>query len=337
MSSTVEIGGRAFTVRDLTEADKPDLLALHEQVFGPGASEAWYRWKYLPGGHGGKGNGAGSGVWHEGQLIAHCGGIPRMLLRHGQPVSGVQIGDVMVGAQWRGILTRRGPFFHASQAFYASHVGATGLGQIAFGFPSERHLRLAVTSRLLWSGGPIHALTWLLQTRPAPLSRWAWCWDELDPSHAGFDARIDAAWALMQARCGALTVGERRAAYVRWRFCDRPGRKSRFFALRRPWSRRPVGIAVLDLESPNAQWLDWIGRIDHIGTAARACQAQAAQAGAASLMAWTSPAVTQSLQNTGISDTTVTAWLGIPQASSLSEAELPGLNWWLMGGDTDFL
>ncbi|MBI2769647.1 MAG: GNAT family N-acetyltransferase [Burkholderiales bacterium] len=329
----VQIGETQFTVGDLGAADRDSLCALHEQVFGPGAGDAWYRWKYMPGGNGG---GEGSGVWQDGVLIAHCGGIPRRLWRQGRPVAGTQIGDVMVAPQWRGILTRRGPFFHASQAFYSGHISGQSEDRIAFGFPSERHLRLAVTLKLLWDGGPIHSLSWNLSSPPLPLSRWAWRWTALDPSQAGFDPSIDAAWEMMKKQSTALTLGQRDAAYARWRYCERPARRSRFFELRRPWSARATGIAVMDLDGPNALWLDWIGHPGAMPVAASACRAEAARGGAAWLTAWASPAVTQSLQDSGAS-TAVTAWLGIPRASSLAEAELPGMNWWLMGGDTDFL
>lgn len=326
----VEIGGKRFQLRDLSPGDREDFLALHRRVFGSDAGDEWYQWKYA-GGHG-----AGTGLWHAGQLVAHCGGVTRRLWHGGRPRSGLQIGDVMVAPEWRGILTRHGPFFHVSQAFYSAHVGTDAGIDIAYGFPSERHLRLAVVLDLLWDGGPIHALSWEPQSA-SRLPGWLWRWVELNPADALFDARVNSAWERMRMAAGDLSLGERRADYVRWRYCERPGRSSRFFMLRRPWSAEPAGIAVLDFDRPDAQWLDWIGDPACMATAGRACLAEAARRGARGMEAWTSPAVTQCLQHSGIARQTVTAWLGIPRASSLPEDEVAGMRWWLMGGDTDFL
>jgi hypothetical protein len=325
----VEIGGKALQLRDLSPLDRENFLALHRRVFGSDAGDAWYEWKYAGGG------GLGTGLWHDGQMVAHCGGVPRRLWLAGRIRRGIQIGDVMVAPEWRGILTRQGPLFHVSRQFYSAHVGEHAGADIAFGFPSERHLRLAVVLELLWDGGPIHALSWQPQSTPQHLPGWFWHWIELHAADPAFDAQVNSAWDKMRAAAGDLCLGERRADYVRWRYCERPGRRAHFFALRRPWSSAPAGIAVLDLGSPDAQWLDWIGDPACIDAASRACLAEAGRRGARSMQAWTSPVVTQSLS--GFAAQSVTAWLGIPRASSLPAGGVAGMRWWLMGGDTDFL
>lgn len=330
-ATEVRIGEHRFVVRDLRPHDTESLLRLHVRVFGPGASAAWHEWKY------GAGAGLGSGVWQGDELVAHCGGLPRTLWREGRRTGGIQIGDVLVAPEWRGLLTRRGPFFQASSYFYGRHVGGRSGHDIAFGFPSERHMRLGTTLKLLWDAGPIHALTWQLSPQHQATGSWAWRWSPLDPAQRGFDAVVDRTWQMMRAKCSTLVLGERSAAYVRWRFLERPGRTSQLFVLRRPWPVSPVGIAVLDLQGPQAQWLDWIGDPGVLKFASRACAAEAAARGATSMVAWCSPAVAEALRETGIDHQSVTARLGIPRASALSEQELPGLRWWFMGGDTDFL
>ena len=329
VNEEVVIGGDVFHVRDLGPADRAGLLALHSRVFGDGANEAWYRWKYV------EGHGLGTGVWKDGELIAHCGGVPRALWRGGAATSGIQIGDVMVAPQWRGVLTRRGPFFHASHRFYSAHVGKHAAHNIAFGFPSERHTRLAVTLKLLWDAGPIHSLGFRMDARPLP--GWQWRWNELRPSQPGFDTAVETAWKNMRMGMNDFIVGDHGAPYVRWRYCERPGRSTRLFALCRPWSRAPLGVAVLDLATPQAQWLDWIGPPQYLAVAARACVAQAAASGAASLTAWATPAVAKFLPDTTLLNRSVTARLGVPCASALTGDEAVQARWWFMGGDTDFL
>ncbi|MGE4239892.1 hypothetical protein [Ramlibacter sp.] len=333
----VEIGGRAFELRDLAPEDGAELRRLHVDVFGDGADAAWYDWKYRRGG------GLGSGMWHEGRLIAHCGGVPRALHVEGERRGGIQIGDVMVATAWRGVLTRRGPFFHVSDAFYRAHVGEGTPHAIAFGFPSERHLRLAVKTGLLHDGGPVQGLSWMVPSAlPDPATTdlpWTWRWVPLDAGSPEFDRSIEQAWDTMSRATREFVVGERTPAYVRWRFFERPARSSRAFVLRRAWSRRARGVAILDLASDpaDAKWLDWIGDPADAPLACRASLAEAARAKATSLSAWATTAVTQSLRDTGMAAPTVTAWLGIPCRSALDAADVPRLRWWLMGGDTDFL
>jgi hypothetical protein len=339
-AQTIQVGGHLLTLRDLTPQDQAQVLALHREVFGPEVDADWMAWKY--GQQPDQGRGRACGVWHGDKLIAHCGGLPRSLWQQGRPVSGMQIGDVMVSPQWRGILTRRGPFFHVSRAFYERQLGPGRAHQVAYGFPSERHLRLAVTMQLLWDGGPIHALTWLLRD-PAQSSQplpWRWVCDEIQPVSPDFDDTINHAWKRMKAASPHLTLGQRDAAYLRWRYVQRPGGtppRYRFFSLRRRWSRRAGGMAVLSVQGPQAMWLDWVGPVRHLALAQSACRWQAQRLGATSLTLWASPLLAQQLANTGLASSSVTAWLGIPRASTIAPADFPGMNWWLMGGDTDFL
>lgn len=326
-AASFAIGAQRYTTSDLTAADAADVIDLHRRVFASDADAAWYRWKYAAG--------SGAGVRDAtGQLIAHCGGVPRQMNFGGREVSAIQIGDVMVAAAARGWLTRRGPFFQVSRHFYASRIGKDRPYQLAFGFPSERHLRLGVHLGVLRDGGCIAELQW-----PACAALpWHWRCAPLAVDGAGFDAAVAAAWAAMQASLADHPLGVRDAAYLRWRYAARPARSYLLFALRRAWSRTPVGIVVLRRENTERMmWLDWIGPRDHMATAAAAARCCAAQAGAQVLSAWASPAVAAALDGTGITANVVAARLGIPSASLLSTDEIAATRWWWMAGDTDFL
>lgn len=324
-------GMHGLQVRALRPADRDALLALHRKVFASEVDTRWYDWKYAVG------HGCGSGAWADGDLVAHCGGIARTLWLAGQPTAGLQIGDVMVEPRWRGILTRRGPFFHASSHFYSTQIGAGQPFALGFGFPGERHLRLATKVGLLRDGGGMQALHWHTQGVDA-LPRWAWRWEPLDPQSAGFAAAVDHAWSGMRRATAALALGVRDADYVRWRFVERPGRKHCFFALRRPWSRQPAGIAVLDVASSDAAlWLDWIGPPRLMALASRACRHEAARHGRQRLELWCTDAVAQALAPSGLAHRTEVLRLGIVNTSVLDADTTAGLRWWLTGGDTDFL
>lgn len=326
-----QVAGQALEVRALGAADAPALLQLHEEVFQSKVDARWYQWKYRPG------LGVGSGAFIDQQLVAHCGGVARMLWVAGQRTAGLQIGDVMVQPQWRGIMTRRGPFYYVSQHFYGGQLGTDQPFQLGFGFPGARHLKLAVAVKLLRDGGGVQALHWNT-ARSRTLPAWRWRWQALLPDDSGFDADVDSAWKSMRAHTRQLTLGERDAAYLRWRYVERPDGQHHFFVLRRPWSRSPAGIAVLDLSQPEyAHWLDWVGPPALMAVACQACCSEARQRGKARLEMWASEAVTRQLAQTPISHQTEVVRIGIVNASAMPHEVTQRLDWWLVGGDTDFL
>ena len=343
-ATTVQVGEFALALRDVLPGDSKAVTALHTLVFGPDVDAAWFSWKYGQD----TGQGRALGVWHGQDLIAYCGGLPRTLWLDGKSRCGLQIGDVMVHPAWRGILTRRGPFFQVSQGFYQQQLGRAPerAFQLGFGFPNARHLRLAVLLGLLHDGGVMESLHWPVLAATRARLPWHWRWQELLPAQARFDRAVNTAWQAMRIGSPELLLGQRDAAYLRWRFVNRPPSgnavasvtpRYRFFELHRPCSVHSSGVAVLDLRTRSAHWLDWIGPIGLIPLASTACRLQAAQAGATDLTTWASAAVAQCLANTGIAQREVCATLGLPCASDLAPAEAAGLPWWLMGGDTDFL
>ncbi len=331
----IDIAGRRFVLRDLRAADMAPFLALHRRVFDSTVSSSWFEWKYVSGG------GQGVGLWLDDALIAHCGGTPRHVLNHGVVSGYLQIGDVMVDPQWRGLLTRHGPFFHVCENFYNSRLGERGEFKVAYGFPNERHLRLAVKMGLSWDGGLVEALWWPLLAGHEGLP-WNWRLQEFASDDPDLPRAVARSWASMQheQRTQQLSVGSRDWRYLKWRFLDRPDRRYRFIAMQRPWSDRVAGVAVLHQPSePGAplQWLDWIGPTALMPLACRTCRLFSRMLGHDGLQAWASVSVLACLAGSGFTRRTVAAVLGIPVASAVSPESLKEMNWWFMGGDTDFL
>lgn len=330
---TIEIAGTTFALRDVGLSDCAAVLNLHRRVFGSLVNEEWFDWKYRLGG------GEAVGLWLGDELVAHCGGTPRTVLHHGRPARDLQIGDVMVTPQWRGVLTRRGPFYKVSDGLYSSRMGPGRDFFAAFGFPNERHLRLAVKMGLSWDSGPVEMLSWQGDASLQVLG-WSWRAEVLTPDHPDFDRKVTQAWAAMQQDASRYSMGVRDAAYLRWRFARRPDHSYRFVQLRRPWQRAPSGLVVLGpvVEAPGyLQWLDWVGPIELLPTACRLARLEAAREGSSGLTTWASPAVAHHLAGTGVTQRSLAAVLGVPKASDLTQEQVQQLNWWLMAGDTDFL
>jgi len=325
---TVTIAGQSLVLRPLKTQDMHALLSLHNAVFGSTADPAWFDWKYRDG------QSVGFGLWQGDEMIAHCGGIPRQFWQHGAVSSYLQIGDVMVTPNWRGVLTRNNPFALVSQAMYGHMLGQNHPYQVGFGFPNDRHMRLVVKTGLAWHVGDMVQLRWSDLSQDASLG-WTWCMQEMD---APDEALIARAWQAMQSdiRRRDWCVGERDWPHVRWRYMDRPDKQYRFVALRRRWSRSVVGVLVLSRQSP-VQWLDWIGPIHCMPKACIAARLAAQAVGAQALTAWCSASVADVLQSSGVSSSEVVAAIGVPVTSDFDGAQGSVFPWWLMGGDTDFL
>jgi len=140
---TVErrIGNARYVLREVGPADTAGVLALFSRAFGTVPPAGWHAWKY-----GSEGlQGRAMGLWaDDGRLVAHYAGFPRRMLWHGNPVEAIQIGDVMVAPEVRGLLSRRGPFFQVCSAFFDQWVGPGRSFALAFGFPSDRAIRLGM-------------------------------------------------------------------------------------------------------------------------------------------------------------------------------------------------
>lgn len=318
----------------------PDFLGLHRDVFNSAVDDKWLTWKYGAGA--GQGNGVGSGLWDEDGLIAHCGGVPRELIVGERAISSLQIGDVMVRPDWRGVLVRKGPFYHVSSHFYKSMVGELAPFDIGYGFPNARHLKLAVATGLLLDGGPIIAPCWEVRGYKRT-QRWPWLWRMLEQTQVVRKSAqvMEAAWFAMRLDLARLNVlfGARSAHYIQWRYLAPPhAARYHFFSLERRWGGAPLGWLVLDLSNPGvAVWLDWIGPLAYMPAAWQGVMGLARTLGKLEVSMWATPPVIAAVAAPKPRHAVEAARLGLVNGSLHSVQGSQGDNWWLMGGDTDFL
>jgi len=332
------VAGRPMALRPLSAGEAPALIALHNQVFGSSVDGAWFDWKYGAG----TGGGLGMGLWHDGQMIAFCGGVPRQFCLGSQLQMGtayLQIGDVMVRPDWRAVLTRRGVFYTVSQAFYDAQIGANAAYTAGFGFPSARHLKLAEKLGLLRGTGEMVELIWSSAAfTPSDTSLWRWRLQPITPGQDGFESTLSTCWARMRQSLPNALLGERTPAYVRWRFGSRPNTHCEFWALKRPWPSRPVGLLVVSqpVAGQPCRWLDWIGPAQGLALAGRMAWRRVQRAGVQQMSTWASSEVATLLGPQAHSQHTV-APIGVPTRSLLPSAGSFAIPWWFMAGDTDFL
>lgn len=315
---TVTVAGKPMTVRAVRPSDQAAVLQLHDAVFSSGVQPDWHAWKYSPG----QGGGHAVGVWNDHQLIAHCGGLPRRLRTGQDTVPGLQIGDVMVAPDWRGLMTRSSPFFHASNVLYTHWIGSNAAHAVGYGFPNHRHQRLAVKQGLAWDAGAILALQWEQTHQPPeqPARHTAW-YQRLQERFRSLPQQtatvhsdaiaiqalrdkpelLARSWRAMQSDADAAhVVGVRDEVYLRWRYLYHPTQTYRCLRLVESHGhdnrdhdpndlRQLVGLVFWRLDGDTAMWLDWVGPMRWLAEALRHCQTAAAGAGARRLTAWMSP------------------------------------------------
>lgn len=342
LHACLSVAGRDLSVRRLQHEGEGgvDFLDLHHAVFSTDVNRSWLDWKY--GKEVTQGHGLGSGLWDGDALIAHCGGVPRTLIWEDKSISGLQIGDVMVRADWRGVMVRKGPFYHVSSHFYRNAVGGNATYAVGYGFPNARHLKLAVSTGLLLDGGSVQAPCWDVRTHGLS-KHWHCVWrmrEQTDVVRKSVEV-TESAWHAMREDIARLSVvcGARTANYLLWRYLVPPhADRYHFFALEKHWGRVPLGWVVLDLSNPGiAVWLDWIGPLKYMPAAWQGVMNVAKKLGKWELNLWATLPVMDAISAPKPRAVTETARLGIVNGSLHDVRKTDGCNWWLMGGDTDFL
>lgn len=306
-------------------ADTPALLALFARSFGHAMSEKEWAWKYrfAPS--------PGMLCLDGERIVAFNGGMPRTCHHGDDAFTAVQMGDVMVDPDYRGILTRRGPFYQVVQAFFSTSVGAEDAlpYRYAFGFPHARHARLGRALALYCQPDVIHQARWPALPR-RPLHYTARPLTDADVP------TVESRWAAMRESLPDCVLGERNAAWLEHRYGQAPGRDYALWLVISRLTRRPLGVCVLRHHDAHTELLDLIAPLKALGRVVAVARHIAARAGSRQLEAWLTPAVATALTATRptLEDTEVV----IPGScvNGTEQGMTPAGRWWLMGGDTDF-
>ena len=298
---------------------------LFEAAYGYRIDPRLWRWKYR--------NAArpGMGAWRDGQLMGFYGAMPRATLFFGQPVSTVQIGDVMVHPGERGVMTRSGPFQIAASTFIDRSVGYGRPHLFGFGFPTAKALQVAQKLGLYERVDQMTELAWpAADSWEARLLRS----EKLMPQHR---PNVDRLWQAMAHDFRGSILGVRDADYIEQRYQRHPTVAYECLLVRKLLTGAELGLVVLrSIDQRQVELTDLIGPRRSFPALIAAARRRAWRNGAARVTAWltashadlfatTSPAATPM-------DLVVPANVWSPGPSA---DELRG-RWWLMAGDTDF-
>lgn len=315
----------ARQVREALAADEPALLALFRRAFGHDMAPALWRWKYQnPRSH-------GTLVEFAGDVVAYYGGVPRTVRCFGNPVTAVQIGDVMVTPALRGKLTRHGPFFEAATGFITRWMDTHREYDFAFGFPSERASRLGVALNLYQPMDRILEVQWpaqgaghglLVSARPLTVS-----------DHQA----VNRLWQRMAKDLSGGVVGVRDFDFLRHRYLQHPVQRYHVLLVSRRLTGHPLGVVVLrDHGAHGLELLDLVAPRRQMPALVNVARRIAERGGQQRVFAWATPMAVKSIAGkAGQAQATEVVVPAIVWRQPETVQRLKD-RWWLMGGDADF-
>ncbi len=317
-----------WRVRLLGKNQMPEMLDLFKNTFHHDMTPALWYWKY------GSNASREIGIWRENKLIAHYGGIGRRILFFGQPQNAVQIGDVMVDANERGTLTRKGPFFLMAATFLERYIGYNKPYLVGFGFPNERAMKVAERLGLYAEIDQMVEFSW------TSLSKWPRIKTRLYPIDRADDDRmaalVEECWRKMAQDLRSALVGIRDWPYLQHRYLNHPTQRYQVMLIKNRFGGRARGILVLRHDTHDTEIIDIIAPLSEIPLLIMHARRLAGINGHHRLFCRiTENFATYFTVADGkkqASDFRIPAsiWDAAPSADSLRN------RWWLMSGDTDF-
>ena len=308
-----------------SDAPPIDWHALFQISFGHEMSPAHWDWKY-------RGQTlAGVGVFAASGLVGFYGSLPRQVIKHGVPCMALQIGDVMVHPNERGVLTRQGPFNLACTTLLEQLMGFERPYLLGFGFPNQKALRLATRQGIYAAVDQVVELHWPV---PRLLPSWR------VRSHAvtlADEAAVNACWTEMAQAMRSSILGVRDWQHVAKRFLQHPTVNYTVLLMRSRLSGRPLGVVVVcDRGADGLELMDLIGAPVHFSALVRVALRHAHLLGRSRLLAWVTSSHRHLLGAWNSESVPLDVWIPANVwTPGPSAAELQG-QWWLMGGDTDF-
>lgn len=317
-----------WRLQALTKQQLPEVLGLFKKTFNLDMTPATWQWKYV------STSGREIGVWRDNQLIAHYGGIPRKILFFGQPQTAVQIGDVMVDSNERGILTKKGPFFLMTATFLERHIGYGKAYLLGFGFPNDRHMKVAELLKLYAEVGRMVEFSWKTRSR-FPL--WKTRLHLIDHTQTTFaTTAVNACWQRMAADLRTAIVGIRDWQYLQRRYLDHPTQHYQIMLVKNRLSAHVHGIMVLRYDPEGCEIIDVIAPLAEIPLLITHARRVAGAHGAARVFCRITENFADYFAVAGGDRQPVNIriptniWSDGPAPDTLKD------HWWLMSGDMDF-
>lgn len=320
-------GGARWQLRWVSAHDRNALLSLFTEAFGQSMPLSLWAWKY-------------SGLDRQGilahmagRVVAYYGGIPRSLWLHEQELPAVQICDVMVAPEVRGILTRRGPFADTADTFLKAQTGADKSYRLAFGFPTGRHARLGEKLGMYARGDTFFEASWTIgPAKRLPLPFWI----KTEPLHQDNLTVLDKLWQGMRQSMADYVLPRKDADFFRRRYLEHPLNTYHIYLVSWRGFNKAIGVVVLrDHDAgQGVELLDFVGRADAFELLLRAALNIAVQMNRQRVFSWMTSRVVAMLPNPSAQFEITGVYIDPPALKDMADRHHD--RWWFVGGDTDF-
>lgn len=311
--------------RWVTEQDWDALLSLFLSAFGQVMPAGLWAWKY-------------AGLYRQGLLahvngkvIAYYGGIPRLLWLHGKELPAVQICDVMVAPEVRGILTRRGAFALTAETFLREQTGINKTYRLAFGFPTGRAARLGEKLGLYARADTFFEAIW-----PASPAMRLPFWLKVQPLCRNNDAILNNLWQDMSQSMANYMLPQKDADFFRWRYREHPQNDYNIYLVSWRWLNKAAGVIVLrdHGSGQGMELLDLLGPPKIFDLLLKAAQDIAGQMERQRVFGWMTFGILSMLPCPSAQSEITGVYIDPPTLNKMG-SDLYNRCWFL-GGDTDF-
>ncbi len=316
-------------IRRLPDDALASLQPLFESVFKHSISVALLQWKYaaLRGESWVTTNAAGDAE-------IHCGVGFRTVLLCGEAVQAAQLMDLMAAPKARGLTRQDSPFTTLMQQILRSLPRPGNDAGVAFGFPSDRAMRLGEHLGVYREVDRMMAL----EFSPVPTSVAGLHWRELVQIDTPVEAMLDKLWAEMARDFSTFSIGVRNAQYLKHRYLAHPEKRYTLLMVEKKgfWRDVPIGLAVVGPGHERRELLDVVCASKHLQDVVQTAQHWLAGGHTEVLHFFlTERFAKQMAVFAKRCETTQFRIMGNPFSPAASTARLEN-RWWLTGGDTDY-
>jgi hypothetical protein len=305
--------------------DQDVLLSLFTRAFGQSMPPSLWNWKYA--------ESCRQGIMAHiaGKAVAYYGGIPRPFWLHEKELMAVQICDVMVAPEVRGILTRRGAFAQTAETFLRAQTGPDKPCRLAFGFPTGRAAQLGERLGMYARGDTFFEASWTTgQATRLPF------WLKVEPLHEGNLAVLDKLWQGMRQSMGDYVLPRKDAGFFRWRYLEHPLNTYHIYLVSWRGFGKAIGAVVLRDHDvgQGLELMDFVGRPDVFELLLRASLNIAVQTNRQRVFSWMTSRVIAMLPSPSAQFEISGVYIDPPALKEMTGQHQD--HWWFLGGDTDF-
>lgn len=313
-------------IRRLQDHELEALRPLFEVVFKYSVSLELLRWKYAQ-------QRGESWVFEgtDGQLAMHCGVYFRNIVFQGHELRVAQLVDLMALPKAQGLSRVESPFVMLMHTILLALPREDNPQGIAFGFPSERAMRLGERMKVY------RAVDRIMELNFAPAHRRLGSrWRVLPSINLAEVALLDKLWIQMSRSLSRFAVGLRNSEYIKQRYLTPPERGYTLLLIESRWLNRPIGLAVIGPGEDRRELLDIVCAWENVPEVIRATQCWLGETNSSALFFLLTERFARQIAFLAARcEPTQFQIMGNPFSPEACLSSLEG-HWWLTGGDTDY-